>query len=281
VSEPVAEASTSQGTRYDRMAEGYARCWAPVIRPAAERVLDLADRDVAAGARRILDIGTGSGTLAIAAIERWPDVAVTGIDASAGMLEVARRHAGQRLSRESSRRFTTATAFADRLPYPDASFDLAVSSFVLQLVPSRAAALREARRVLNPGSTLAWVSWLLAEAHFAGDEVANAVLDEAGFDPPESDGRSGDPASIAAAAASMRRAGFRHVRAEEGLVEHPWDPAGYVAFLTEFDEETLFGELEAGERDEIVARMIERLSELSADEMILRLPVVYVTGRAI
>ena len=45
------------------------------------------------------------------------------------------------------------TALADALPFDDGSFDAAMSSFVLQLVPSRARALREIRRVLRPGGT--------------------------------------------------------------------------------------------------------------------------------
>ena len=43
---------------------------------------------------------------------------------------------------------------------PDGTFDLALSSFVVQLVPNRARVLREVRRVLRPGATFAYVSWL-------------------------------------------------------------------------------------------------------------------------
>ena len=44
---------------------------------------------------------------------------------------------------------------ADELPLPDASFDVAVSSFVFQLVPDRSAAFREVYRVLRPGGHVA------------------------------------------------------------------------------------------------------------------------------
>jgi len=274
MAEPIPE------TRYDRIASGYARWWAPVLRTAAERLLDLADAAVVAGARQVIDIGTGTGTLALAAIERWPAVEVTGIDASAGMLEVARDAADARLSTRDRRRYRTAAAVADRLPYPDASFDLALSSFVLQLVPNRAAALRESRRVLRAGASLAWVTWLVGGTRFAADDIADAVLEEAGFDAPEADPHCGDIASLASAATAMRRAGFREVRVRDGLLEHAWDPEGYLGFLTEFDEDTLFTELEPGERDEIVGRMRVRLEALSAGELTLRLPIVYVSGRA-
>lgn|GEM_PF-580694 len=264
----------------DRMAEGYEKWWAPVIRPAALRVLDLIAPTVDGGATRIIDIGTGTGTLGIGAVERWPSVRATGVDASGAMLEMARQRADTRLSARDRPRYRTAVGSADSLPYDDGSFDLAVSSFVLQLVPSRAAALREANRVLRPGSTFAWVAWLRGGGKFAGDVIANEVLDAAGFDPPEPDGRNGDLVSVKGAAAAMRRAGFQNVLASEGLVEHAWDAAGYLGFLTEFDEESLFGDLEDTEYDDLTARIRERLEGLTADEMTLRLPIVYVSGRS-
>ena len=67
------------------------------------------------------------------------------------MASWANREADRRLAGGARSRFATAVAFADRLPFPDATFDGAMSSFVLQLVPNRAAAIREARRVLRPG----------------------------------------------------------------------------------------------------------------------------------
>ena len=49
----------------------------------------------------------------------------------------------ERLSAVDAARFEGRVAFADVLPFADGSFDAAMSSFVLQLVPSRARALRE------------------------------------------------------------------------------------------------------------------------------------------
>jgi ubiquinone/menaquinone biosynthesis C-methylase UbiE len=262
----------------ESIAASYARWWAPIIRPAALEVLDLVAADIAERRTTILDIGTGTGSLGIAAVERWPGAQVTGIDASGAMLEGARDDAEVRLTLEARRRYHTEVAFADALPYADASFDAGVSSFVLQLVPNRLAALREARRVLRPGAPLGWVTWMRGGSKFAADAIADEVLDDAGFDPPESDGPNGDVASAASAAAAMRRAGFRAVTAREGLLEHAWDVEGYVGFFTEFDEASLFADLEPAEREEIVGRLRDRLGRLSADELTLRLPIVYVRG---
>jgi SAM-dependent methyltransferase len=284
----AAESEAEPEAGYDRIAGGYARHWGPVIRPTAERVLDLvaADLEVAiraggvGGRPRLVDVGTGTGTLAIAALERWPALEVTGVDPSGGMLELARDAARERLPLGHADRYRTEIGWADELPFEDGAFDLAVSSFVLQLVPNRAAALREVRRVLRPAGTFAWVAWERADRPYEPDRIANEVLDEAGFDPPEPGGRKGDLASPAAAALAMRRAGFRQVRAHTDELVHAWDPADYLAFFTEFDEESLFAELSARERRQIEGKIRRRLEALTREEMTLRLPVVHAVGRA-
>jgi SAM-dependent methyltransferase len=273
------EAEPAEESRYDRMAEGYTRFWAPVLRTAAERVLDVLEPDLAARGTTLLDVGSGTGTLAVGALERWPHLRVTGIDPSGGMLDEAGRTAARRLDPAVARRFSREVAPADRLPFRDGTFDAAMSSFVLQLVPSRAAALREIHRVLRPGGVLAWVTWQRSERGFAPDRIGDDVLDEFGFDPPEADQRPGDVASAAAAALAMRRAGFGNVRAWTGEVVFSWDARGYLEFLTLFDEESLFAELEPTERADIERTVLERLEGLSAEELTLRLPVVYAVGR--
>jgi SAM-dependent methyltransferase len=272
-------------SRYDLMAEGYARWWGPVIRPGAVKVLDALAPAVEAvlddgREPRLLDVGSGTGALAVAALERWPTLLVTGIDPSGGMLEVARRAADEALPAGRAERFETLVAYADELPFEPGSFDAAVSSFVLQLVPNRAAALREAHRVLRPGGPFAWVAWQRSERPYAPDRIANEVLDDFGFDPPEADSRCGDVASPTAAALAMRRAGFRDVRAWVDEVAHPWDAPGYLSFLTQFDEESLFAELEPAERRDIERAILERIGRLRPDELTLRLPTVYAMGRA-
>ena len=64
---------TDQAERYDRIALGYARWWAPVLAPAVAELLDAAEPSLAGG-ERLIDIGTGTGQLALGAIARWPGV---------------------------------------------------------------------------------------------------------------------------------------------------------------------------------------------------------------
>ena len=269
---------TDQAERYDRIAAGYARWWAPVIAPRAVDALELLEPVVAAGAREILDIGTGTGTLAIAAIRRWPSVRVTGIDASREMAEAAEREADDGLGAADRRRFETRVAFADELPFEDGSFDAAMSSFVFQLVPNRARALREARRVLRPGGVLGYVSWLTDERVFKPDLDLDDALDEVGIGPREPDGRPGDLESVEAAVAQLRRAGYRDVTGERSMLEHPFDIDGYVAFITQFDEADTYESLEPEEQEMFERSLRRRLARRRADDLVLRLPVVAARG---
>jgi SAM-dependent methyltransferase len=269
---------TQQAERYDRIAEGYAQWWGPVIAPRAVDALDLLEPAVAAGARRIIDIGTGTGTLAIAAIRRWAAVEVVGIDASREMAVAAEREADRRLDAAERRRFTTRVSFADDLPFEDAAFDAAMSSFVFQLVPNRARALREARRVLRPGGTLAYVTWLTDDRVFTPDIDLDDALDDVGIGPREPDGRPGDVASVESAVRELRRAGFGSASAAQAMLEHPFDIDGYIAFITQFDEADTYESLEPDEQETFDRSLRSRLARRDPDELVLRLPVVAARG---
>lgn len=269
---------TEQAERYDRIAEGYARWWAPVLAPTVERLLDRAASWLADGPVRVLDIGTGTGQLAFGALARWPEVSVVGIDASAGMRTMAETFAERTLG-TARERFLTEVAFADALPFPDGTFDHALSSFVFQLVPNRARALREARRVLRPGGVLAYVSWLQDDRAFTPDLIFDEVLESLDMGGREPDVRSGDLPSVDRAAGELRRAGFAEVAAWPDVLEHRFTVDGYLGFLSEFDEESLFDELEPATRDRLLATMRERLTALAVDDLTMRFPIVFASGR--
>lgn len=138
-------ADSAQAYDYDSIAEGYAAenetslLNAYYERPA---VLKLAG-DVSG--RRILDAGCGSGALFAELRERG--AMVTGIDASAEMLEVARR----RLGADADLRTAD---LANPLPFPDDAFDDVVASLVLHYLRDWGPTLTELRRVLKPGGRL-------------------------------------------------------------------------------------------------------------------------------
>jgi SAM-dependent methyltransferase len=156
------------------------------------------------------------------------------------MIAKATGVADRELTPAERERLTLSVAFADDLPVPDGSIDVAISSFVLQLVPNRFRALREARRVLRPGGVLAWISWLADSRPWLPDDDFDDALEDIDEEPRDwGDGRNDDLRDERAAAAQMRRAGFADVGARAGRLVHPFDVDGAIGFLTEFDEEDL------------------------------------------
>ena len=282
-------AVTDQAERYDRIAEGYARWWAPFLVPAAMDLLGRLEPGLPDGPIRILDVGTGTGTLGLAAVERWPNVTVDAIDASSEMAAAAEAERDRRLGSIARGRFVVKVAPAEDLPYVDGTFDAAMSSFVLQLVPNRHRALREIRRTLRPGAPLAIVTWLRDTTIWRADEIVDEVLDEFGIEPPLDDdddadradggADAGDPATVKALVGELRRAGFRAVDGEAATLEIGFDADGYIGFLTEFDDPTMFDSLEPADRDRALATLRERLGALDRDDLTMSAPIVYAIGR--
>lgn len=97
---------------------------------------------------RVLDLGCGTGTMAILIRQRRPESTVVGVDGDPKVLGVARGKAAK-----ASLAIQFDEALADRLPYPDRSFDRVLSSLVLHHLThdEKLAALREVYRVLKPG----------------------------------------------------------------------------------------------------------------------------------
>ena len=100
---------------------------------------------------RVLDIGCGTGSMAVLIKRMHPAAEVAGIDPDPLALSVAERKAKRaRLSVEFDR------GFADRMPYADASFDRVFSSFMFHHLAAdeKSATLVEIRRVLKAGGSL-------------------------------------------------------------------------------------------------------------------------------
>jgi ubiquinone/menaquinone biosynthesis C-methylase UbiE len=273
---------TNQAERYDRIAEGYARWWAPVIAPSARAVLDRFDSTLDGRPVRLLDVGSGTGTLSLAALQRWPNASVDAIDASREM--VAATQAGAASLPGAAARLRAATAFADALPFPDDTFDAVMSSFVLQLVPNRFRALREIRRVLRPGGQLAYVTWVSDTRRWKADDVLDDLLDELGVEEADDDepapaGGAGDLPSVESAATGLRRAGFRDVTAEAARLTYQFDPVSYTGFITEFDEQVLADSMETAVRERFERELRTRLATLEAQDLWIDSPIAYATGR--
>jgi ubiquinone/menaquinone biosynthesis C-methylase UbiE len=153
---------------WDRRLFGDSRAWA--CGQAAGDVLEVA-------------VGTGLN------LPSYPaGITLTGLDLSAGMLDIARDRA-----RRLGRKVTLREGSAHELPFADASFDTVVCTFGLCAIPDHATAVGEMTRVLRPGGRLilvdhvassSWavraVQWLLelATVPLAGEHFRRRPLTE-------------------------------------------------------------------------------------------------------
>src|SRR5215203_1640215 len=137
--------------------------------------------------QRVLELGCGTGNLAILVKRLHPGAEVVGIDPDPKALARAQRKAGR-----------------EELPYPDGSFDRVLSALMFHhLGPEeQEKSLDEARRVLKPGGSLHLLDFggakvrsagFLARLHHRGERLRNnlgdripTLMGEAGFaDPTE------------------------------------------------------------------------------------------------
>ena len=265
---------------YDRYAEAYRDWWGPIIEPSAVRLLERVSPPGGDSAPfDLLDLGTGTGALALAVLGRWPGARVTGVDPSSRMLDVAAERA--RLDGSSlPRRLRLVVATGDRLPLAARSMDLVVSSFVIQLVPKRAAVLREIRRVLRPGGGVAMVTWQQDDLSFEPDEVFSDVVDDLRIERPPYERDVHPYTSGRAAVREFQRAGFRDVEARVEWLEHQFTPESYLDLLEHWIERELFETLEADRSERLRAKALLQMRDLGPEAFVWRRPLVSVTGAA-
>jgi ubiquinone/menaquinone biosynthesis C-methylase UbiE len=146
---------------------------------------------------RVLDVGCGPGYFVRMLAEAvGPTGSAVGVDAAPEMIDYARRKA----RRLSNCRFESASA--EELPFPDASFDVVVSSLMLHHLPDelRLQAASEMKRVLRPGGTVlvadftipqrgAWHLLAAITGHASGQMIRRVsplepLVAEAGFTQP-------------------------------------------------------------------------------------------------
>ncbi len=145
-----------------------------------------------AAGEKALDVGCGTGTLAIALRAKvGPGGEVVGIDAAPEMIAVARDKAAKQGADIDFR-----VGLIEEIPFPDDSFDLVLSSFMLHHLPDdlKRNGLAEIRRVLKPGGRFLVVDLTVHGDSFVGHVMTlighgergqaselRAIVDDAGF----------------------------------------------------------------------------------------------------
>lgn len=99
--------------------------------------------------RTVLDVATGTGDLAFAALRHQPQAAVVGLDLSQKMLRIAEQKRRARSIPE--RRYGLIAGDALAMPFGDSAFDAVMIAYGIRNMPDTAQAFREFRRVLRPG----------------------------------------------------------------------------------------------------------------------------------
>lgn len=142
--------TTTVSTGYTRAAQEYDTLAAPIYLDGIRRLLPLLRVPPLPA---ILDVGCGTGLNLMEAARRFgPARALCGVDIAPGMIALARQKAAM-----VGVPALFAVADAQRLPFPDQSFDLVICNSVIHWFEDRLQALREMRRVLRPGGSLALI----------------------------------------------------------------------------------------------------------------------------
>lgn len=254
--------------QYDIEARAYLAHWAPIVHPIACKLLDVLPRHTV---ERALDLGSGAGLLLPVIQQKYRRAFVIGADRSERLLALSSRYAA------------LAAADVASLGFRTGSFDLVVMAFVLFHLPDPIVGLKEARRTLKPGGVLGMTMW-------AGDLVSpasrvwNEELDAHGAVPGASLGRIArhdlmdSPQKVEGL---LEAAGFVSARTVVQEFAHRVDLEEFVRLRIEVGgTRQRLALLDEDTRRKCVARARERLSELPADDFVLRMPIILASARS-
>lgn len=261
------DAANKLTERYDREALAYRELWAPILLQAAQRLVrELAD----ASPQRVLDVGTGVGTLLPGLCAAFPNASIAGIDRSHGMLALA------------PATHPRAVMDARQLALPAACMDRVFMVFMLFHLDDPALGLHEGRRVLRACGRLGTLTWG-GELESRATRLWTECLDSHGATPldPASETRHERLDAPYKLEALLLDAGFSSSRCWEDELTCTLGPEHLIRLKTSMGaSKPRFDSLGPDARTACVADARHRMERLAPEDFIARGKVVYSIGSA-
>ena len=260
-----------QRTTWDRFAAGWER-WDDVVQRMLGPVGDAMIRSLGIRAdQHHLDVAAGTGQPGLTIAQLAPQGRVVLSDLAPAMLAVARRIAVA----NGIDNVETRECSADRLPFPDATFDSATCRFGLMFVPDPSRAVAELARVVRPGGRVAVSVWAGPDdnpwATIPGSAIATEIVRPSPA--PDAPGmfRCANPGTVSS---HYEVAGLREVTEwDVGVGLTTESPEEYWHLLTELTAPVVaaLDEIDGAARQRITTNVISQARRFHTSG-VLRLP---------
>lgn len=265
------DARQSLAAEYSAKSVAYARHWSPVIRPMALPLLPALPLRMA---RRILDVGAGTGALLTDLKSAAPGAMVIGVDRAEGMLRLAKEDGHELLAVTDAQRLSIRSGTID---IRSGTIDAVVLIFVLFHLPEPSLGLEEAYRVLRGDGMVGIATWG-QDPGSPGVSIWRDELDREGADPDPRDPGVMQQASMDTPEKLERllgAAGFASTHVWRTTVAHQWTLDDLLAMQLGCGMPARrLATLPADTRAQCQARVRTRLERLKPSELEYRAEVL-------
>lgn len=256
-------------SRKKKSAHGYLHGFTPDEQDRLYRQARFLEHRVHAGlpfrrSKHLIEIGCGVGAQTDILLRHFPDLSITGVDASRTNLGRAKRHLAKLPWAKG--RYEIVEGDAGALDFDADAFDSAFVCWILEHVADPELVLSEARRVLRPGSPIV-VTEVLNSTFFLEPYSPNTLSYWMAFNDHQI-ALGGDPFVGAKLGNMLQAVGYRDIVTEVRPIHldnrFPGERAEFIAYWTELLLSGAAGLHKAGKvSDKVVAGMKNELAEVA------------------